>query len=99
MSKIEGNLPPANKRKRPVTPLIKQRDSSELIEGSKDLIGLNEGKKQQPPKRSSSIRRVDREKEEKDKKDRFKAKIAWNVTSPKERNGVITSHRGEENKV
>ena len=39
--------------------------------------------KHSAPKRSDSIKKIDKEKEEKEKRDKFKAKIAWNATSPK----------------
>ncbi|CDW88742.1 dual specificity catalytic domain containing protein [Stylonychia lemnae] len=85
-------------RKRPVTPLLmnsKKNENSDILSGTpRSLIAednnlLNNTQqlgslKHSAPKRSSSIKKiVDKEQEEKEKRDKFKAKIAWNATSPK----------------
>jgi hypothetical protein len=43
-------------------------------------------------KRSNSIKKVDKEQEEKEKRDHYKAKIAWTASSPKGQQNIITFH-------
>lgn len=74
--KLEAEL------KRPITPLVKR--DPDLTTPSSPRIVVNPQKQERitstQVKRSSSIKKVD--KEDRDKKDKYKAKIAWNAQSP-----------------
>ncbi len=45
----------------------------------------------QKPKRSNSSKKIDKDKEERDKRDQFKARVAWNAASPKGANIMLSS--------
>lgn len=42
-----------------------------------------------PVRRSNSNKKIDKGKDEKMKKDKFKAKIAWNATSPRDNKIIV----------
>eukprot|EP00347_Sterkiella_histriomuscorum_P021930 403332275 len=94
---LENQKPNKKQRNRAVTPLIsngtKRNENNDLLstspksfrERDRDMLIASQqpGSVKNKPKRAQSSKKIDKELEEKEKRDKFKAKIAWNATSPK----------------